>query len=130
MSRLDLAGEAFLSSVQPSMSELQPEAAVSRSEGFYSCTGPELCVIQKLSKTMAIPLGKSSFSDSVLLSITGLCRNTSSREPPDKQKKKIKKKHQKKESSWCMRVQVLVEVACGVPAFKTPKIQHGVSQVF
>lgn len=60
-SRLDLAGEAFLSPVQPSMSELQPEAAVSRSEGFYSCAGPELCVIQKLSKTMAIPLGKSSF---------------------------------------------------------------------
>lgn len=41
--------------------ELRPEAAVSHSEGFRSRTGPELCVMQKLSKTMAIPLSKISF---------------------------------------------------------------------
>lgn len=81
MSRLDLAREAFLSSVQASMSEPEPEAAVARSEGFNSCTRPELCVIQKLSKTRQSLSVKVIFSICVLLSITVLCRNTSSREP-------------------------------------------------
>lgn len=113
-SRLDLAGEAFLPSIQPSLSkhrsqgELRPEAAVSHSEGFHSCTGPELCVIQKLSKTMAIPLRKISFSVSVLLSITVVCRNTAAGNPGEEKKRERRRGTQ---------VQVLVEVACGVPAF-------------
>ena len=62
LSRLHLAGGAFFPSVQPSTVQAQePEAAVSHSEGFHSCTGRELCVIQKLSKTMAIPLCKIYF---------------------------------------------------------------------
>lgn len=94
--------------------KLQPEAAVSHSEGFHSCAGPELCVIQKLSKTMAIPPRKISFSVSVLLSITVLFRNTAAGNPGEAKKKK-------KESSRGMWLQVLVEVACGVPAFKKAK---------
>lgn len=66
----------------------EPEAAVSHSEGFHSCAGPELCVIQKLPKTMAIPLGKISFSVSVLLSITVLCRNTAAGNPGEAKKRK------------------------------------------
>lgn len=67
----------------------EPEAAVSHSEGFHSCTGPELCVIQKLSKTMAIPLTKISFSVSVLLSITVVCRNTAAGNPREAKKKRL-----------------------------------------
>lgn len=51
------------------------EAAVPRSEGFHSCAAPELCVIQKVSKTTVILLSQTSFSTSVLLSITVLCHN-------------------------------------------------------
>ncbi len=64
------------------------EAAVSHSEGFHSCTGPDLCVIQKPSKTMAIPLRRISFSISVLLSITVLCRNTAAGNPGEAKKGK------------------------------------------
>lgn len=111
------AGESFGQGSFPSLSatlpvraqpgELQPEAAVSHKERFHSCTGPELCVIQKLSKTMA--LRKISFSVSVLLSITVLCRNTAAGNPGEGKEKK----------AGAMQ-QVLVEVACGVPAFKKP----------
>lgn len=61
---------------------------------------------------MAIPLCKISFSISVLLTITVVFRNKAAGNPGEKRKKK--------KSSKGMRVQVLVEVACGVPAFKKP----------
>lgn len=40
--------------------ELQPDAAVTHSEGFHSWTCSELCVIEKVSKTKVIPLCKLS----------------------------------------------------------------------
>lgn len=88
--------------------EPQPEAAVSHSVGFHSCTGPELCVIQKLSKTMAIPLHKISFSVSVLLAITAVCRNTAAGNPGEKKNK----------NADPVRVQVLAEAVPGEPTFK------------
>lgn len=71
----------------PVVGAREPEAAVSHSQGFHSCSAPELCVIQKLSKTMAIPLSKTSFSVSVVLSITAVCRNTAQGTPEKKKKK-------------------------------------------
>ena len=65
--------------------ELRPEAAVSHPEGFHSCTAPELCVIQKPSKTMAIPARKIYFSVSVVLSITVECRNAGPGNPRRKE---------------------------------------------
>lgn len=77
----------------------EPKAAGVHSEGFHSSGGPELDVIQKLSKTMAIPLCKIYFSISVSLSITALCRNTAAGNP----KEEFKKKKEKKKEAFSVR---------------------------
>lgn len=128
LAALTWLGKLFLSSLQPSVSERKSSSCLlfrGISQLHWSRT---LCNTETLQNN-GNPSREDFFFHPLSYYPLLYCVVTqSSREPPEKHREKIKT--QMKESSWGMRVQVLVEVACGVPAFKGQEFNSGVAQVF